>query len=112
MVRAGYSPSVRLFEAAACGTPIITDAWPGLETIFVPNEEILLVNSATEVLDILHGLARPIARQIGARARDRVLSQHTSRHRAVELVKWIETARRQPASIQPPETRVLQEFVS
>src|SRR5581483_548045 len=39
MVRAGYSPSVRLFEAAACGVPIISDYWQGLETFFQPGEE-------------------------------------------------------------------------
>ena len=49
MVQAGYSPSVRLFEAAACGTPIISDAWPGLETIFGPRPEILIARSTEEV---------------------------------------------------------------
>lgn len=39
MVIAGFSPSIRLFEAAACGAPIISDRWPGLESIFVPDEE-------------------------------------------------------------------------
>ncbi len=33
MIAAGWSPSVRLFEAAACGTPIISDAWAGLESL-------------------------------------------------------------------------------
>ena len=46
MVRAGYSPSVRLFEAAACGTPIISDAWPGLAEIFEPGAEILIARSS------------------------------------------------------------------
>ncbi len=45
MIRAGYSPSVRLFEAAACGTPIISDVWDGLETIFVPGREIVLADA-------------------------------------------------------------------
>src|SRR5207249_3465325 len=45
MVEAGYSPSVRLFEAAGCGATIISDSWPGLETFFVPQEEILLPRS-------------------------------------------------------------------
>ena len=42
MVRAGWSPSVRLFEAAACGTPIISDRWDGLDAIFAPGRDILL----------------------------------------------------------------------
>ena len=45
-VLAGYSPGVRLFEAAACGVPIISDAWSGLEGFFVPDEEILLARTA------------------------------------------------------------------
>ena len=42
MVMAGYSPSVRLFEAAACGAAIVSDNWPGLERFFEPGREILL----------------------------------------------------------------------
>ena len=50
MVKAGYSPSVRLFEAAACGVPIISDEWPGLETIFTPGREILVARSTEDAL--------------------------------------------------------------
>jgi spore maturation protein CgeB len=56
MVRAGFSPSVRLFEAAACGTPMISDYWPGLETFFEPGDEILLAQDARDVLRILRDL--------------------------------------------------------
>ena len=81
MIRAGYSPSVRLFEAAACGVPLISDAWPGLEEFFTPGEEILVADSAAEVGAIL----RRDARAIADRARRRVLAQHTAAHRAAEL---------------------------
>ncbi len=54
MVRAGFSPSVRLFEAAACATPIISDNWPGLDTLFEPGSDIALAASASDVLDLLH----------------------------------------------------------
>src|SRR5213075_1727738 len=93
MVRAGFSPSVRLFEAAACGTPILTDQWPGLNTFFTPDEEILVVQSAAEVLEIVRELPEDIAHKIGARARDRVLSEHTAFHRALELESFIAAAR-------------------
>ena len=93
MVRAGFSPSVRLFEAAACGTPILTDRWPGLNTFFTPDEEILVVQSASEVLEIIRELPEDIAHKIGGRARDRVLSEHTSFHRALELESFIASAR-------------------
>lgn len=89
MVRSGYSPSVRLFEAAACGTPIISDAWPGLETFFKPDEEILIAEDAGAVLKILRDLPEEAAREIGARARQRVLAGHTAAHRAAELEEFI-----------------------
>jgi spore maturation protein CgeB len=53
MIRAGYAPSVRLFEAAACGTPIVSDAWEGLDTFFTPGKEIVI---ARHTDDVLHAL--------------------------------------------------------
>ena len=94
MVRAGYSPSVRLFEAAACGTPIISDAWPGLDTIFEPDEQILIARTPAEVLEILRELPEETAHEIGARARKRVLAEHTSAGRAAQLENYIEQAQR------------------
>lgn len=82
MIAAGWSPSVRLFEAAACSVPIISDAWPGLEEVFVPGEEILVARSSDEVLAILREVGEGRRREIGARARARVLAQHTAAHRA------------------------------
>jgi spore maturation protein CgeB len=85
MVEAGYSPSVRLFEAAACGTPIVTDAWPGLETLFEPGRDILVARSSADTLRYLNELSERERLEIGLRARERVLSSHTARHRAAEL---------------------------
>jgi spore maturation protein CgeB len=85
MVKAGYSPSVRLFEAAACGTPIISDTWTGLDRFFTPGEEILLSRNARETLAYLREIPEEDRREIGARARERVLTAHTALHRAMEL---------------------------
>ncbi|HEY3359634.1 MAG TPA: glycosyltransferase [Polyangia bacterium] len=85
MVRAGYSPSVRLFEAAACGTPIISDPWPGLETVFTPGQEILVARSTADVLRIIDG---DIPGLVGRRARERVLAEHTAAHRARTLEQY------------------------
>lgn len=93
MVKAGYSPSVRLFEAAACGIPVISDEWPGLSEFFTPNEEILLAASTEDVLEILREMPESHARAIGERARERVLAEHTAAHRAAELVGFIEECR-------------------
>ena len=89
MVEAGYSPSVRLFEAAACGTPIISDFWEGLDTFFEPTKEILIANSAEESLYYLLEIPEAERKQIGARARARVLAQHTAKHRAQELEAYV-----------------------
>jgi spore maturation protein CgeB len=93
MIRAGYSPSVRLFEAAACGTPIISDSWPGLDELFTPDEEILVVKKSSEVIEILGKMSPDEARKIGNRARERVLAEHTAAHRAAELEELINSVR-------------------
>ena len=85
MVRAGWSPSVRLFEAAACGTPVLSDRWDGLDRFFVPGKEIVIVDSADDVQAALHDLSPADARAIGAAARTRVLAEHTPERRAAEL---------------------------
>lgn len=85
MVAAGFSPSVRLFEAAACGTPIISDAWPGLEGLLTPGSEILLSKGPSETLQYLRELGEEDRRALAARARARVLGAHTSAHRALEF---------------------------
>ena len=92
MIRAGWSPSVRLFEAAACATPVISDRWPGLEELLQPGREILLARTAEEVLGYLREMPEDERRLIGQRARERVLRQHTAAHRAVELVGLLRAA--------------------
>jgi spore maturation protein CgeB len=92
MVRAGYSPSVRLFEAAACATPIISDAWDGIGTLFAPGEEILLAESADEVLGALAGWSEARRRRMAAAALRRVQARHTAAHRAAELERHLREA--------------------
>jgi spore maturation protein CgeB len=88
MVAAGYSPSVRLFEAAACATPIISDWWNGLDDFFEPGKEILISRSSEETLSFLKDISEIDRRRIGYRARERVLARHTSRQRAQELESY------------------------
>lgn len=91
MIRAGYAPSVRLFEAAACATPVISDDWPGIETLFSPGDEILLAHRPEEVLVFLAEIPDAARRAMGEQARQRVLAQHTAAHRAAELVEYLES---------------------
>mgnify|MGYP002382362039 CR=1 FL=1 len=99
MVRAGWSPSVRLFEAAACGVPIISDAWPGIEQFFEPGREIRIANTSDEVLAILDGMTEPERVALAARARERVLRDHTATRRAasLEAMTWEALGRAVPA---------------
>ena len=85
MVAAGWSPSVRLFEAGACGVPVVSDAWDGLDSLFRPGEEILLAETADDVLRTLRDCPEERRRAIGAAARARVLARHTAAARAREL---------------------------
>jgi spore maturation protein CgeB len=90
MVEAGYSPSVRLFEAAACGSTIISDYWEGIEMFLHPGKEVLIAHSAEEVLAILSAMPDGAIQRIGEQARERILSVHTSEHRAEEFEAVVE----------------------
>lgn len=93
MVVAGYSPSVRLFEAAACGTPIISDQWRGIGRFFTPATEILLSNGPKQTVGYLRDLSETDRLDIGRRARARVLQSHTAAHRAAELEGYVNGVR-------------------
>jgi spore maturation protein CgeB len=98
----GYCPSGRLFEAAACGTALLSDCWEGLEQFFRPGDEILVANSTEEALRALDLSDAELAR-IARAGRERVLSEHTSAHRAGELVSLLED-QTCGESFPPPET--------
>ena len=85
MIRMGYSPSVRLFEAAACGTPIISDFWEGLDSFFSFGDEILVSYSAADTLQFIREMSEKERKEIGERARTKVLNLHTAAKRAEEL---------------------------
>jgi spore maturation protein CgeB len=92
MVLAGYSPSVRLFEAAACGTTIVSDYWEGLDTFLAPGKEILLAQSAQDVVAYMSQMSDEEVSAIGRRARERVLAEHTAQQRATEFENAIAAA--------------------
>ena len=102
MARLGWCPSGPLFEAAACGTAVVSDAWEGLSTFFEPGEEMLVARSADDVTAALDLTAAEIAR-IAAAARERTMAQHTSQARARELLQLLEGARRAEPERMPAE---------
>lgn len=89
MAAMGWCPSGRLFEAAACGCPVLSDVWEGLDAFFEPGREILLARTTAEALDAL-ALPAVELRRIGRAARERTLDEHTSDRRAGELLKLLE----------------------
>ena len=89
MILAGWSPSVRLFEAAACGVPIISDAWPGLEELLTPGREILIAHRAADVVRYLSEVGAHERASIAAAARRRVLAAHTAADRAAEFEREV-----------------------
>jgi spore maturation protein CgeB len=91
MASFGYCPSGRLFEAAACETPVVSDSWDGLAEFFEPGREILVASSADDVVDAIQ-LEREELRSIGKAAREKVLSAHTADHRSQEFVELVEAA--------------------
>ncbi|MBV8084339.1 MAG: glycosyltransferase [Chloroflexi bacterium] len=91
MLRTGYAPSVRLFEAASCGVPVVSDAWPGLEEFFEPGVDILVASEQDDVLAALDRSAADLA-AIGGAARERALAEHTCTVRAQELIDACQAA--------------------
>jgi len=94
MIAAGWSPSVRLFEAGACGTPIISDRWDGIEDVFEPGEQIVLADTTEQVIAAL----AMEAQELGAAAREAVLAHHSAERRAEQLERDLAAAREQAAT--------------
>jgi spore maturation protein CgeB len=92
MVAAGWSPSVRLFEAAACGVPMISDRWDGLGDYFPLNEQIFVADTTEQALAILRDLPEPDRRSAAEAARQTVLQHHTAEVRAAELITFLREA--------------------
>jgi spore maturation protein CgeB len=89
MAEMGWCPSGRLFEAAACGVPLISDAWDGLDEFFKPAEQIIVAENTSNVTAAL-GLSDHELNAMAAHAREHVLQNHSSRQRAAEMVALFE----------------------
>lgn len=98
MKTAGFSPSVRLFEAAACGVPVISDVWQGLDSFFTLEEEILTAHDYKQVMEILSEKSEDSRKKIGNKARIKVLANHTGVHRAIEFENYINNFKGKPTN--------------
>jgi len=95
MVRTGWSPSVRIFEAGACGTPILSDRWDGLQELL---PEITIADSAEDVVAALEGTAHAVRARLGQDLRAAILRGHTGAARAAELEELIQSVQQGAAS--------------
>ena len=93
MARFGFCPSGRLFEAAACGVPVFSDYWEGLDSFYNPDSEILIGRSTEDAVGLLNRSPEELAR-IGRAARERTLADHTSDQRVKDLEDILESADR------------------
>jgi spore maturation protein CgeB len=91
MAQMGYCPSGRLFEAAACGVPIVSDEWEGLDYFFEPGREMLVARTTGHVMDALAMSDEQLGR-IARAGRERVLAAHTAERRAMELESILDAA--------------------
>jgi spore maturation protein CgeB len=94
MAANGWSPATRVFEAAGAGACLITDAWEGVELFLEPDRETLVARDGAEVAEHLARLTRTRAREIGERARHRILAEHTYAHRAAQVEAVLEGVER------------------
>lgn len=88
MIQLGFSPSVRLFEAAACGVPIVSDEWKGLTDLFEDGKEIFIARSTEDMLYILKNTSEEQRKKVGDAARKKIMNSHTAAHRALELITY------------------------
>jgi spore maturation protein CgeB len=89
MVRLGHSPSIRLFEASACATPVISDSWASLDSYFDIGREVLTADTTGEMEKLLTGISPRKAADIGMTARRRVLREHEASFRAELLERCL-----------------------
>lgn len=105
MKELGHCPSGRLFEAAACGVPMVSDAWEGLDLFFEPGQEILLVDHADDVRAALE-MDATTRRRIGEAARARVWAEHRSEIRAAQLIGYLSNPESAESSYRANAKRV------
>jgi spore maturation protein CgeB len=101
MARYGYSPATRLFEAAGAASCVVTDTSVGLDTFLEPGREVLVARDGAEVVALLDDLSVPRAVEIGRAARERVLAQHTYRHRAATVLRVLSLLRERRGNVIP-----------
>jgi spore maturation protein CgeB len=101
MAKVGFSPPTRVFEAAGAGACLITDAWEGVDHFFNPESEILIANSAQDVVAHLRRWNAEEASRIGHAMMNRALTRHTYESRAQQVHTELEKLFRSTKARKP-----------
>ena len=101
-------PTIRVFEALACGIPLICSPWEDAEGLFTPGSDYLMAESGKQMRQLMAGLLgeRDAAQRMAERGRQTILARHTCRHRVDELLRIVEELRPEPATRKRKMTRV------
>ncbi len=85
----GGIPTIRVFEALACGSPLLCAPWDDSEHLFQPGQDYVVAKSGPEMKSTIQWLLRDDAarRQIAAHGRETILRRHTCAQRAAQLVE-------------------------
>ena len=83
-------PTIRVFEALACGAPLVCAPWDDSESLFRKGDYVIARNEQQMTSTLRELLDDPKARaQLGANGRETVLARHTCRHRAEQLLEIV-----------------------
>jgi spore maturation protein CgeB len=110
MATVGFSPPTRVFEAAGAGACVITDAWAGIDQFFAPGREILVAESAEEIVSFLREIPCQRAGDIGKAMWQRALRDHTYCLRAHQVHEALQTPKELIASDAANSTPAVDSF--
>jgi spore maturation protein CgeB len=93
-------PTIRVFEALACGVPLICSPWEDAEHLFAPGEDYLVARNGREMREYISSLLadRAAAATMAARGRETILAHHTCAHRVDELMAILNELTGEPGS--------------
>ncbi len=103
--RAGFSPSMAIFEAAGAGACVISDPWEGIETFFEPGCEILVARDAGEIADLVRTVDAALAREIGLAMRRRAMLEHTYALRSLQIREILKQSTPEVLSWRRPQLK-------
>jgi spore maturation protein CgeB len=81
-------PTIRVFEALACGIPLVSAPWDDVEHLFAPGEDFLVARNGAQMERHIRALLNDteLARALAERGRNTVLERHTCAHRVDQLL--------------------------